>query len=77
MLLYCRTTFLETPDGRYGSDTGNGSFDGVIGMLQRKETMVGINGFTVSASRATVSDPLIPLGSFTYNRSFQNATINS
>ncbi len=59
-----RSIFLESPDGRYGSDYGNGSFDGVIGMLQRKEVMVGINGFLVSATRAKAADPLVPLGFF-------------
>ncbi len=61
-----RTKFVETPDGRYGVDTGNGSFDGTVGVLQRKEAMVGINGLAVTASRAGAADPLSPLGSFVY-----------
>ncbi len=59
-----RTHFYDVPDAQFGTNTGNGSYSGVIGMLQRGEVMVGINGFTLSAARANVADPLVPLGFF-------------
>ena len=53
------------PDGQYGVDIGNGTFSGVIGLVQQRKVMIAINGLQVSALRAAAADPLVPLGTFT------------
>ena len=33
---YARYKIVEPPDGLYGTDVGNGSWNGIIGMIQRR-----------------------------------------
>ncbi len=51
-------------DGAYGAAQDNGSFNGMIGMLQRGEVDVAVAGAAITSSRASAATPLTPIGSF-------------
>ncbi len=59
---YLRTKFVPSVDGKYGVLTEDGTFNGVIGMLERGEVVAGLNAFSLSNARAQVADHLVPLG---------------
>ncbi|RWS23425.1 glutamate receptor ionotropic: kainate 2-like protein, partial [Leptotrombidium deliense] len=51
----------EVPDGLYGvKDTKTGQWDGLIGVIQRKEAKVAIGPVTVMAERESVVDFTVP-----------------
>nr|XP_045584152.1 glutamate receptor ionotropic, kainate glr-3-like isoform X1 [Procambarus clarkii] len=49
-------TMVESPDGSWGSRMPNGTFDGVIGMVQRQSVDFAVSGFTVNYLRSIVID---------------------
>ncbi len=60
------TSFVPGVDGKWGSKTSNGSFNGIIGMLQRKEVDVGTMPFGAFSFRSKVADHTQPLYYFSY-----------
>jgi hypothetical protein len=62
-----RTSFMSRleyhvpEDNSYGSEEGNGSWSGILGMVIRNEVEVGINMFNLASHRMTVIGFLPPL----------------
>ncbi|ELT97989.1 hypothetical protein CAPTEDRAFT_211454 [Capitella teleta] len=50
---------VEPTDMNYGNPTENGSWNGIIGMVQRKEVDLAVGPFSVTAERREVIDYLI------------------
>nr|XP_027218140.1 probable glutamate receptor [Penaeus vannamei] len=53
--------FVVPPDGLWGSPFPNGSWFGMMGMLQRKEVDVAVGPFAVTRAREAVADFSIPI----------------
>ncbi len=49
-------TVVESIDGKYGSQTSNGSYDGMTGMVHRREVDVGISTFFMGSNRVNAVD---------------------
>ncbi len=60
----CRSEYVPNPSRKYGALQDNGTFNGMIGMLERGEVDGATDGFALISSRAKVADPLTPIGSF-------------
>ncbi len=60
--LFCRTSYVKSIDGNWGSLQPNGSFDGMIGMIERKEVDCAVSGFGLMKERSRVADYLNPTG---------------
>ncbi|KAK7493309.1 hypothetical protein BaRGS_00015435 [Batillaria attramentaria] len=48
---------VEAPDNNYGKLLDNGQWNGLIGMLTRKEIDIAVTGFRLTSQRAAVVDP--------------------
>ncbi len=46
----------------WGSPTEDGTFNGMVGMLERGEVFAGLSGFALLDSRAEVADFTMPIG---------------
>ena len=56
------TTFLSlTVDGKFGGETNNGTWNGMVGMLLRDETDVVVASLTQTSKRYQVIDYTIPI----------------
>ena len=53
---------VESVDGKFGGLTSNGTFNGMIGMLQRQEVDFAAMAISVMNTRAQVADPGLPMG---------------
>ncbi|XP_063217656.1 probable glutamate receptor [Bacillus rossius redtenbacheri] len=53
--------YVTVPDGAYGQRKPDGSWNGVVGMVMRREVDVGLAPLTMTKSRAEVVDFAIPL----------------
>ncbi len=60
--LFPSTRFVPSVDGKWGTANENGSFNGLIGMIQREEAYIGIMAFTQTDQRSLVADHTMPLG---------------
>ncbi len=60
-LLLCSSTFVRSIDGGWGTPLENGSFNGMIGMLQRGEVDCAVSGFGLFKKRAAVAAHLNPI----------------
>ncbi len=49
-------TVIDSIDGGWGNMLPNGSFNGMVGMLQRKEIEVAISSFFTNPDRAKVAE---------------------
>ncbi len=49
-----------TIDGAWGSRQADGSFNGIIGMLERQEVEMGVASFSLQKSRSEAADHLFP-----------------
>ncbi len=59
---YNFSTYWTLPkDNKYGTPIGNGSYNGVIGMLQRQETDMGAAPFSVTLERSQVISYSYPI----------------
>ncbi|GFT96325.1 lig_chan-Glu_bd domain-containing protein [Nephila pilipes] len=54
------------PDGQIVSSYGNGTFGGIVGMVQRSEADLGIIGLTISERTAGAVDFSIPISALEY-----------
>ncbi|GFT96326.1 uncharacterized protein NPIL_472681, partial [Nephila pilipes] len=57
---------LLSPNGVVVSNYGNGTFGGIVGMVQRGEADMGIIGLTISERTAAAVDFSIPIGALEY-----------
>ncbi|KAG7175741.1 Glutamate receptor ionotropic, delta-1-like 19, partial [Homarus americanus] len=53
--------FMRPPDGLWGAPLRNGSWFGMMGMMQRKEADMAIGPFGVTLSRSSVADFSVPI----------------
>ncbi|KAK7489274.1 hypothetical protein BaRGS_00019526 [Batillaria attramentaria] len=60
-LNFSYTLTLHPPHLSWGQELDNGSWDGPIGILTRKEADVALGVFTLTAGRSSVVDPTSPL----------------
>ncbi|KAJ8865963.1 hypothetical protein PR048_033487 [Dryococelus australis] len=56
MCCLCRTQYIVSPNQGAGMVTEDGCWTGVIGMLQRNETEVGLGELTITKERSLVAD---------------------
>ncbi|KAJ8865966.1 hypothetical protein PR048_033490 [Dryococelus australis] len=56
MCCLCRTQYIVSPNQGGGMVTEDGCWTGVIGMLQRNETEVGLGELTITKERSLVAD---------------------
>ncbi len=54
--------YVLSIDGNYGGKGSDGKFNGIIGMVQRKEVDIGVASFSLSKERAGAVPFLIPFG---------------
>ncbi len=55
---------MLSPDGKFGGLEQDGSFNGIIGVLERGEADIGINVLSLTTDRANAADHSQPLGYF-------------
>ncbi len=55
------STFVSSIDGYWGSLQENGTFNGIIGMVERKEIDAVIGSFLLNKARSEVTDYVGPL----------------
>ena len=60
--IFHRYTLVRSIDRAWGSQQNDGTFDGIVGMLQRSEVDYGVTAFGLSKGRAEAADFLLPLG---------------
>ena len=60
------TTYTESIDGAWGSKLDDGTFNGMIGMIERQEVECTVTGFSLKKSRAQVADFIKPVGFIEY-----------
>ncbi len=53
---------MKSVDGGWGSQNANGSFNGMVGMIQRGEVDCAVSGFGLFKERAKVNDYHSPIG---------------
>ncbi|XP_076061232.1 putative glutamate receptor [Oratosquilla oratoria] len=53
--------YVKSSDGLWGSPTPNGSWFGLMGILQRKEADIALGPFALSYQRAQVAEFTVPL----------------
>ncbi len=58
------TEFMWSPDGKFGAKEKDGSFNGIIGVLQRGEADIAINAVSLTSDRAKAADASLPLGNY-------------
>jgi hypothetical protein len=56
-----RTDFYKSPDDSFGVKLGNGSWNGVVGLVVRGEVHVSNSAFMYNAPRMEVVDYLDPM----------------
>ncbi|CAL4058607.1 unnamed protein product, partial [Meganyctiphanes norvegica] len=56
-----RFEILRPPDGKWGLELSNGSWNGMLGMIHRKEVEMAIGPFAVSYARSRIVDYPAPL----------------
>ncbi|KAK4321649.1 hypothetical protein Pmani_007564 [Petrolisthes manimaculis] len=56
-----RYEIIPPPDGVFGGELPNGSWTGMIGMLQRKEVELALGPFTITRKREVVCDMSVPV----------------
>ncbi len=56
------STYVKSIDGSWGSKQKNGSFNGMIGMIEREEVQCGATAFSLKKTRAEAADFVNPVG---------------
>ncbi|PSN40510.1 Ionotropic receptor 156 [Blattella germanica] len=56
-----KTHFQRVPEGRFGIEDDNGTWNGMAGMLQRKQVDIGLMALMLSTSRLRVVDNFHPV----------------
>ena len=68
---------MESVDGKWGNWQSDGSYDGIIGMLSRKEIDIGISGFHLTKNMSDVADflTLFRIIEYVYSPAVADCTI--
>ncbi len=66
ILIICSTRYVHSIDNSWGSLEKDGTFNGIIGMLNRSETEVGIASFVMTLTRSWGAQHLKPFTIYGY-----------